>query len=89
MVSLTTVYKALNELAAAGEVKRFDVGGVSHFDPNTDPHAEAVCLLCGRIRDVEATVPDEDVRIDGFRVSSVATLFYGYCSDCAARRIET
>lgn len=81
-VSLTTVYKTLNELVALGELRRFDVNGVSHFDPTTEPHAEVVCLLCDRIEDVEfASVPALPA-VPGFEVVGQTQTFYGYCADC-------
>lgn len=81
-VSLTTVYKTLNELVSMGEVKRFDVQGVAHFDPNTNPHAEAVCLSCKRVVDVSGPAPYNFEDIDGFQITSAALTFYGYCSEC-------
>lgn len=84
VVSLTTVYKTLNELVSIGELTRFEVNGVSHFDPNTDPHGEAVCLSCGRIVDVIYEVPLSAAEVEGFRVTSAALTFYGYCQQCRA-----
>lgn len=81
-VSLTTVYKTLNELVHAGELKRFDVDGVSHFDPNMEPHGEAVCMHCGVIVDVDHEVPFAAAEGKGFQVRSAALTFYGYCPEC-------
>jgi Fur family peroxide stress response transcriptional regulator len=81
-VSLTTVYKTLNELVAMGEVRRFEVHGVSHFDPNTEPHAEAVCLGCGTIIDVAHGCPPAVPSIPDFRIVRQAQTFYGYCKTC-------
>ena len=51
-LSLTTVYTALNDLVQAGELRRFEAGdGSVHFDPEMRPHAELVCVQCGRIDD--------------------------------------
>src|SRR5690348_6395761 len=81
-LSLTTVYKTLNELVALGELRRFDVNGVSHFDPTTELHAEVVCLLCGRIDDVEYTGIPELPAVPGFQVVGQTQTFYGYCANC-------
>jgi len=81
-VSLTTVYKTLNDLAAAGELKRFDAGGVAHYDPDTSPHGEAVCLKCGKISDVPCAVPDPAGAFDGFQVTHASLTFLGYCQTC-------
>ncbi len=87
-ISLTTVYKTLNELVAAGELKRFDVAGVTHFDPDTTPHAEAVCIACQAVVDVPGVVPDASDVGSGFEVIRTAVTFYGYCGPCAARRLD-
>jgi Fur family transcriptional regulator, peroxide stress response regulator len=81
-VSLTTVYKTLNELVSIGELRRFDVNGVSHFDPRTDPHAEAVCLRCNTIQDVEFTGVPIVPKVQGFDIVGQTQTLYGYCESC-------
>lgn len=81
-VSLTTVYKTLNELVAIGELRRFDVNGVSHFDPRTDPHAEVVCLNCNVVVDVPSRTSQEAPAVPGFQIVGQTQTFYGYCADC-------
>lgn len=81
-VSLTTVYHTLNELVAIGELRRFDVNGVSHFDTRTDPHAEAVCLRCNTIQDVEIRGAPTAPSVDGFDVIGQTQTLYGYCANC-------
>jgi len=81
-VSLTPVYNTPTELVPLGELRRFDVNGVSHFDPTTEPHAEVVCLLCDRIEDVAfANIPALPT-VPGFQVVGQTQTFYGYCADC-------
>jgi Fur family peroxide stress response transcriptional regulator len=81
-VSLTTVYKTLNELVAIGELRRFDIDGVSHFDPRTDPHAEVVCLTCNVILDVVSPGAPPAPPVPGFQIVGQTQTFYGYCSQC-------
>jgi Fur family transcriptional regulator, peroxide stress response regulator len=81
-VSLATVYKTLNELVALGELRRFDINGVSHFDARTDPHAEVVCLSCDIIMDVAAPGAPPAPAIPGFEIIGQTQTFYGYCSQC-------
>jgi Fe2+ or Zn2+ uptake regulation protein len=81
-VSRATVYKTLNELVGYGDLKRFDVGGVAHYDPDTRPHGETVCLSCGRIRDVEMPVPEPAAQLHDFHAMNVALTFFGHCSEC-------
>jgi Fe2+ or Zn2+ uptake regulation protein len=51
-ISLGTVYRNLNNLAADGSIVRFTVGGKERFDGNTTPHIHFVCDKCGEIQDV-------------------------------------
>ena len=86
-LSPATLYSVLNELVEWGEVRRFDAGdGSIHFDPDTTPHAELICLRCHSVRDVPASGPVRTLptEIDGFRVLTRAEHFYGYCADCRA-----
>ncbi|MDQ2744289.1 MAG: transcriptional repressor [Chloroflexota bacterium] len=95
MISLTTVYKALNELVAIGELRRFDIHGVSHFDTRTDPHAEVVCLSCDVIMDVVYPgTPHPQLEtawpaLPGFQIVGQTQTFYGYCERCQASQQES
>ena len=87
-LSLTTVYAALNDLVEMGEAKRFDAGdGSVHYDPEMRPHAELVCVECGRIDDApfergSKRVPSE---VEGYRILRRTELFHGVCPGCQAR----
>ena len=81
-VSLATVYKTLNELVAMGELRRFDVNGISHFDPRTDPHAEVVCLECDAVMDVPFAAVPVPPSVPGFQIVGQTQTFYGYCERC-------
>ena len=90
-LSLTTVYTTLNDLAEAGEVRRFTAGdGQVHYDPDTRPHAEMICVRCQRIWDAPAPYGAEAIPpvIDDFRVLTRTELFNGVCAECA-RTLET
>src|SRR5690348_4832350 len=84
-LSLTTVYSALNDLVQAGEVRRFDAGdGSVHFDPEMRPHAELVCVQCGRIEDAPmertpATVPR---KLLGYQILRRTELLHGVWPGC-------
>lgn len=84
-LSLTTVYAVLNDLADAGELRRFATGdGQVHYDPDTEPHAELVCLRCKRIQDAPPPVgrsPLPEV-VGGFRVLMRTELLHGMCPEC-------
>jgi Fur family peroxide stress response transcriptional regulator len=87
-LSLTTVYKTLNELVAWGDVRRFDTGdGTIHFDPDTSDHTEIICVRCHRVTDLpkgiddpaHAPLPDS---MNGYRIIYRAQTLYGYCPAC-------
>ena len=87
-ISLRTVYQTLNDLAAMGELSTLDLGtGSTRFDPNTEPHHHLVCEGCGRIDDVDATVPGVSVPATaaaaGFEVVTTEIVFRGRCAACA------
>jgi Fe2+ or Zn2+ uptake regulation protein len=87
-ISLTTVYKVLNELVALGELQRVVLGdGSARFDPNTSQHAHLVCLQCGQAEDLPSTdyhVGLPEVAARGYRVLRQAVIFYGVCPACQA-----
>jgi Fe2+ or Zn2+ uptake regulation protein len=82
-ISQATVYKTLNELVALGELRRFDIHGVSHYDPRTDTHAEVVCLRCDVILDVPFAGTPPTPEVQGFRIVGQTQTFYGYCDACS------
>jgi Fur family peroxide stress response transcriptional regulator len=84
-LSLTTVYSALNDLVQAGELRRFDAGdGSIHFDPEMRPHAELVCVRCGRIDDapMERTARRAPGEVGGYRILRRTELLHGVCPRC-------
>lgn len=94
-LSLATVYNILNELVEWGEVRRFDTGdGHIHFDPNTEAHAELICMRCHSVLDAPADAPEAaaarapiPAEIGGFRVITRSEQYYGFCPACR-REIE-
>lgn len=85
-VSLRTVYAALHDLAAMGEIGELELGtGSARFDPNVTPHHHLVCERCGRVRDVEDRFPAISLPHDlehGFEVSGTEIVFRGRCEQC-------
>lgn len=90
-LSLTTVYAALNDLASAGELRSFSPGdGQVHFDPETRPHAELVCVGCHRIEDAPATLHQAELptRVGSYTILSRTELLHGLCPECARKRAQ-
>jgi Fur family transcriptional regulator, stress-responsive regulator len=88
-ISLATVYNALNELVALGELRPVHAGGGRpRYDPTSRPHDHLVCLACGTIHDVFARGRVELPRSQrfGHRVVAQETVFKGYCPDCQEKR---
>jgi Fur family peroxide stress response transcriptional regulator len=87
-LSLTTVYKTLNELVAWGDVRRFDTGdGTVHFDPDTSNHTEVICLRCHRVIDLPKGLADRaydalPASAQGYQIVYRAQTLYGYCPAC-------
>jgi Fur family peroxide stress response transcriptional regulator len=86
-LSLTTVYSALNDLVEMGEARRFDAGdGSVHYDPEMRPHAELVCVECGRIDDApfERSAKRMPAEVEGYRILRRTELLHGVCPACQA-----
>lgn len=67
-IGLGTVYRNLNMLADAGEIRRLYVPDEPvRFDRTTQPHEHLVCAKCGGIEDIfveNFILPDEFARPD-------------------------
>ena len=86
-VSLTTVYRNLNQLASQGEILRVPVPtGADHFDFNIKPHYHVRCTKCGGVFDVfMPPVTDLIDRVEdssGVELHRYEILFEGICSAC-------
>ncbi|MFD9353190.1 Fur family transcriptional regulator [Streptomyces sp. NPDC060031] len=88
-ISRATVYNALGELVALGEVVEVSTDGrAKRYDPNAHhPHEHLVCSGCGLIRDVHPTGdPLERLPAQerfGFTVSDARVTYRGLCPACA------
>jgi len=86
-VARATVYNTLNMMARLGlviELKRED--GAVRYETDVSPHANLICLRCGRVEDapllapVRAGIPERNA----FQVRHVRVDLYGYCARCQA-----
>ncbi len=86
-ISLATVYRNLNQLAASGIIKKIDGLEPSvHYDHNTHEHYHFICDKCKKVFDVEASVAP-NVKIEtqkqtGFLIVGHEITFHGLCAEC-------
>ena len=92
-ISLGTVYRNLDLLAASHEVRKLETAGaMRRFDGNTAPHRHVRCVNCGRVADVPAEMitdgePDvTGLHVDGFTIGAARVEYDGLCDECAAPR---
>lgn len=87
-VSLATVYNTLNALRDLGLV--YELGGAAdgalHYELDTGPHLNLLCVRCKRIFDFPEVPVDglaeEVARRSGFEIMGARLLYYGFCPDC-------
>jgi Fur family transcriptional regulator, peroxide stress response regulator len=86
-VSLRTVYQALHDLDAMGEIGLVQVGdGPLRVDTRPDRHAHLRCTKCGRLHDVDVDLSGLVLSIEqqrGFAVEGAEVIFSGCCPMCA------
>ncbi|MCU0559679.1 MAG: transcriptional repressor [Desulfobacterales bacterium] len=86
-ISLGTIYRNLDILTEAGEIRRIDSGStLKRFDGTTAPHHHIRCVRCDRIADAHIEVKidiDERIqRLTGFRILGHHVEFLGLCPRC-------
>ena len=85
-ISLGTVYRNLQRLAAEGRIGMAHLDGrAARYDPTPAPHDHFVCQGCGRIEDLAPSPPMAGLRTArraGHLVTSHALVLYGRCRPC-------
>jgi len=87
-LSLMTVYNTLNALADLGAIQALGQAGddTVHYDPDTEPHVNLVCVSCHKIVDLPckhlAALRREVDAESGYHLVGEQVLFYGLCPDC-------
>ena len=87
-LSLMTVYNTLNALVGMGAVNALGMAGDDnvHYDGDTSPHVNLICLNCHRISDMDSNLVEKlDAEIcdsSGFKVIGSRLVYYGLCPEC-------
>lgn len=79
-ISLGTVYRNLNVLVQAKQIKKITMDGYDRYDNLIKPHHHFICLDCGEIIDVNY---DLDTYLDGNKI--VDYEFKGICHKCLGK----
>ncbi len=90
-ISRATVYNTLNTLRDLGAIVEIGFGAEhTHYDTDTSPHVNLICLRCHSIQD--HPVPEElgqvaaSVGNNHFAPVAVRIDVYGFCRECQARK---
>jgi len=93
-ISLGTVYRNLDVLAANGDIVKLTPGRAQmRFDGNLADHYHMTCVHCGRIEDLSLPASDNPMDIlekmtthlTKYGVFGHKLEFVGVCADCAAK----
>lgn len=86
-ISFATVYNSLRYLKQEGLIGEVRFGnGASRFDRRLTRHDHAVCSSCGKLVDLDLSIPDELLRAAAkrskFRPESIELTLRGSCPEC-------
>lgn len=90
-LSLSTVYRNLNQLSECNEIKRIDgLSGQVHYDHNNNEHFHMICVDCGKIIDLQAEMTESLQSIlkneTEFEIISYDLIVKGICKKCKIRK---
>ncbi len=84
-ISLGTVYRNLELLAANGVILKIETGGKNRFDGMATPHPHIRCAQCGKVDDVKQEIEApklDDFQSRGYQVQGCSIEYFGLCPDC-------
>lgn len=86
-ISFATVYNSLNYLKKEGLINEIRFGtDAKLYDRNLTQHDHAICNDCGKLIDLEMTLPDklliEAADRSNFKVESIELTLRGLCPEC-------
>jgi Fe2+ or Zn2+ uptake regulation protein len=86
-ISLGTVYRNLEALAASGEIQKLRLGcAQGRFDGDVTHHYHVRCVGCGRVDDVAIkplrSIQNALTKVTGYRALGYRLEFTGLCEQC-------
>jgi Fur family ferric uptake transcriptional regulator len=90
-ISLATVYRNLELMAAQGLIRRLDPGsGSRRFDPVVENHGHFRCTACGKVEDLPfpLELPQPDEKLPWVRQRTIQggqAEYFGLCPGCRKR----
>ena len=86
-ISFATVYNSLRYLKNEGLIGEVRFGNeATRYDRKTTRHDHAICDDCGKLVDLELSIPDalikQAARRSKFRGGSIEVTLHGVCPDC-------
>ncbi|HZS04945.1 MAG TPA: transcriptional repressor [Blastocatellia bacterium] len=93
-ISLATVYKNLEALAACGTAAKLTYGdAAARYEIRRDHHYHTRCLGCGSLTDLDATAGEQFLKRirpqAGFEVTDYRLELLGYCRSCRRHHQST
>lgn len=91
-ISRATVYNTLNALRDLGAIVEIGFGADhTHYDTETAPHVNLICLRCHSISDHDTPIPIVDLADlveaeERFRPVGMRVDVYGFCRACQERK---
>ncbi|MDP8207563.1 MAG: transcriptional repressor [Candidatus Electryonea clarkiae] len=91
-ISLGTVYRNLEMLAANGNIVKLKFGTSARFDGNSSRHYHVRCIHCGEVNDIDE-LPEDFVKQDfdklgGYKIVGCKVEFVGICPTCSEKNIN-
>jgi len=86
-ISMNTIYLTLGQFESSGLINRFEVGGNSVFDSNTEPHDHACCKRCKTMIDLSqgSALPMLPAALADWHIDCEQRIWSGLCPDCRDR----
>lgn len=91
-ISLGTVYRNLNLLSEAGEIRKIPmVSGGDRYDGNISAHHHIICGKCANVMDYDYDFKDLGMSVQaqtGMNCRKISVTLEGICRDCLSEKQE-